>query len=341
VVEQGPKVPDTFVFLRGNPHVLGDKVEPGFPSVFSLPDPPEAKPSVKSSGRRSVLADWIASKDNPMTGRVMVNRLWQHHFGRGIVRSPNDFGLQGMRPTHPELLDWLATEFTTRGWRLKAMHRLIMTSNAYRMSSRGNPKALAADPANDLFWRFDMRRLSAEEIRDSILAVTGCLNLKMYGPGVYPEIPKEVLAGQSVPGRGWPVSPIEEQNRRSVYVHVKRSLLYPLLDSFDLAEPDRPTPVRFSSTQPTQALAMLNGEFLNKQAQIFADRLVREAGKDTSKQVRIALYLATGRRPTEADIRRSLDLIDALQREDGASGDVARKYFCLMVLNLNEFVYLD
>ena len=341
VVEQGPRVPDTFVFLRGNPHVLGDKVGPGFPSVFNLPDPPEAKPSVKSSGRRSVLADWIASKENPMTARVMVNRLWQHHFGRGIVRSPNDFGLQGMRPTHPELLDWLATEFTAKGWRLKAMHRLIMTSNAYRMSSRGNPQGLAADPANDLFCRFDMRRLSAEEIRDSILAVTGCLNLKMYGPGVYPEIPKEVLAGQSVPGRGWPVSPIEEQNRRSVYVHVKRSLLYPLLDSFDLAEPDRPTPVRFSSTQPTQALAMLNGEFLNKQAQIFADRLAREAGKDTGKQVRLALYLATGRPPTEAEVRRGLDLIDALQREDGASADVARKYFCLMVLNLNEFVYLD
>src|SRR5262249_4035496 len=156
---------------------------------------------------------------------------------------------------------------------------------------------------------------------------------------------------QRFPRKYWPANPfpagagrfppIEEQNRRSVYVHVKRSLLYPLLDSFDLAEPDRPTPVRSSSTQPTQALAMLNGEFLNKQAQIFADRLVREAGKDASKQVRLALYLATGRPPTEADIRRGLDLIDALQREDGASADVARKYFCLMVLNLNEFVYLD
>jgi len=343
VVEQGAKGPETFVFIRGNPHVLGDKVQPGYPSVFKLPEPPipETKPGMKSTGRRSVLADWIASKENPMTARVMVNRLWQHHFGRGIVRTPNDFGLQGMRPSHPELLDWLATEFTARGWRLKALHRLILTSNTYRMSSRGNPQGLAADPTNDLFWRFDMRRLSAEEIRDSILAVTGCLNLKMFGPGIFPEIPKEVLAGQSVPGRGWVVSPIKEQNRRSIYVHVKRSLLYPLLESFDLAEPDRPTPVRFSSTQPTQALLMLNGEFLNKQAQIFADRLLREAGKDTAKQVRLALYLATGRPPSEAEIRRGVDLMEALQREDGGSAELARRYFCLMVLNLNEFVYLD
>src|SRR5262249_48776418 len=213
---------------------------------------------VTSRAPATVAPDGMVPKGNPMRARVGANRLWQHRFGRGIVRTPNDFGLQGMRPTHPELLDWLATELTARGWRLKALHRLILTSNTYRMSSRGNPRGLAADPANDLFWRFDMRRLSAEEIRDSILAVTGCLNLKLSGPGIFPEIPKEVLAGQSVPGRGWVVSPVEEQNRRSIYIHVKRSLLYPLLESFDLAEPDRPTPVRFSSTQPTQALLMLN-----------------------------------------------------------------------------------
>src|SRR5205823_7361779 len=144
-----------------------------------------------------------------------------------------------------------------QGWHQKVLHKLILTSSAYKMSSQPNAQAHAADPANDWFWRFDMRRLTAEEVRDSILAVSGNLNLKMYGPGVYPEIPKEVLAGQSVPGRGWPVSPLAEQNRRSVYVHVKRSLLLPILDSFDLAETDRTTAVRFSTTQPTQALGML------------------------------------------------------------------------------------
>ncbi len=288
-----------------------------------------------------MLANWIATKENPLTARVMVNRLWQHHFGRGIVRSPNDFGLQGSRPTHPELLDWLASEFTDHGWRLKAMHRLILTSNAYQMSSRGTPAGLAADPVNDLFWRFDMRRLSGEEIRDSILAVSGNLNVKMFGPSVYPEIPREVLAGQSVPGRGWPVSPPDEQHRRSVYVHVKRSLLLPILESFDLAEPDRPTAVRFSTTQPTQALGMLNGDFLNKQAHVFAARLRKEAGPDAPAQVRLALALATSRTPTDAEIQRGLRFMQGIQTRDRASADVALDLYCLLVLNLNEFMYVD
>jgi cytochrome c553 len=343
VTEPGRRPPDTFVLLRGNPHVLGPRVEPGFPLIFNASAPVISKlpADSKTSGRRLVLANWITSSDNPLTARVMVNRICQHHFGRGIVRSANNFGLQGDRPTHPELLDWLASEFVARGWSMKAMHRLLLTSNAYRMSSRGEPKALAVDPENDLFWRFNMRRLSAEEIRDSILAVTGCLNLKMGGPGVYPEIPKEILAGQSVPGRGWEKSPLDEQNRRSIYIHVKRSLLYPILESFDLAETDRSTPVRFSSTQPTQALAMLNGEFLQRQAHTFAERLMPQAGKEPASQVRLALYLVTGKSPDESAINRGVDLIQRLQAEDGASADAALRYFCLMALNLNEFLYLD
>jgi hypothetical protein len=209
------------------------------------------------------------------------------------------------------------------------------------MSSRGNDRALSLDPANDLFWRFDMRRLGAEEIRDSLLAVSGCLNPKMYGPGVYPEIPKEVMAGQSMPGSGWGKSPPEEQNRLSVYVHVKRSLLLPILESFDLAEADRSTPVRFSTTQPMQALAMVNGAFLNKQAAVFAERLKREAGENVSKQVRLGLYLATARPPDEPEIRRGVGLIETLRREDGATPDQALQLYCLMVFNLNEFLYLD
>ena len=343
VTEAGPSAPETFVLQRGNPHVKGDKVAPAFPSVFNLPEPvlPAPKPGARTSGRRLVLANWIASKDNPMTARVMANRLWQHHFGRGIVRSPNDFGLQGFRPTHPELLDWLASAFTERGWRMKAMHRLILTSNAYQMSSRGNAAGLKADPGNDLFWRFDMRRLSGEEIRDSILAVSGNLNLKMFGTSVYPEIPKDVLAGQSVPGRGWPVSPPDEQNRRSVYVHVKRSLLLPILESFDLAEPDRTTAVRFSTTQPTQALGMLNGDFLNKQARVFAARLRKEAGADAWAQVRLALALATSRAPTDAEVQRGLRFMQGLEEQERVSAEAALDLFCLLVLNLNEFVYLD
>jgi mono/diheme cytochrome c family protein len=358
VSEAGTKAPDTFIFHRGNPHVLSDKVEPAFPAILSPIDPPklDIKATADSSGRRAALANWIASKDNPMTARVMANRLWQFHFGRGLVRTPSDYGTQGMKPTHPELLDWLAAEFADptnperkRGdvtpWSMKHMHRLILTSNAYRMASRTDAKATALgiklDQGNDLFWRFDMRRLTAEEIRDSILAVSGNLNLKMHGPGIYPPIPKDVLAGQSVPGRGWPVSSPEEAARRSVYVHVKRSLLLPILEAFDLAEPDRATPVRFSSTQPTQALSLLNGEFMNQQAKIFANRLKKEAGPDVNAQVRLALSLATSRQPSDADVRRGVGLIDALQKEDRVSADAALQSFCLVVLNLNEFIYLD
>jgi mono/diheme cytochrome c family protein len=343
VTESGSHAPDTFVLLRGNPHVKGERVEPAFPAVLGggtpvIPTPP---PGAKTSGRRRALADWIASPNNPLTARVEVNRLWQYHFGRGIVRSSSNFGLQGDKPTHPELLDWLADEFIRRGWSFKQLHRLILTSNAYRMSSRGNDKALSVDPSNDLFWRFDMRRLTAEEIRDSILALSGTLNLKMYGPGVYAPIPREVLAGQSMPGNGWGTSPFEEQCRRSIYVHVKRSLLTPILESFDMAETDRSTAVRFVTTQPTQALALLNSDFLHKQASLFADRLRREAGADHDKQVRLALTLATARPPNDMEVRRGVDLIAALRSRDGMNGKEALRYFCLMVLNINEFIYLD
>jgi hypothetical protein len=338
VTEAGPRAPESFVLARGNAHAPAEKVEPGFPAVFHAPPPALATPApdAMTSGRRTVLARWIASRDNPMTARVMVNRLWQHHFGRGIVRSPNNFGTGGDKPTHPELLDWLASEFLANGWRLKPMHRMVLLSQAYRMSSRSDAAAVAADPSNDLFWRFDMRRLTAEEIRDSILSLTGTLN-----PRMYVEIPAQVMQGQSQPGKGWGRSPPDEQARRSIYIHVKRSLLTPILQSFDLAETDRSTPTRFVSTQPTQALGMLNGDFLNQQAAALAARLTQEAPGDTTAQARRALALATGRRPADAAVRHAVELIDSLQRREGATPELALECFCLMVLNLNEFLYLD
>jgi hypothetical protein len=184
-----------------------------------------------------------------------------------------------------------------------------------------------------------MRRLSAEEIRDSILAVCGNLNTAMEGPGVFPTIPAEVLAGQSVPGSGWGKSSPEEEARRSVYIHVKRSLLTPVLESFDVAETDRSTPNRFASTQPTQALAMLNGTFLNHQAEIFAARLKKDAGDDTSKQVALAIRLVAGRDATQSDLDRGTNLISSLKAKLGPEG--ALKSFCLVALNLNEFLYVD
>jgi mono/diheme cytochrome c family protein len=338
-----PQPPETFILQRGNPHVPGEKVEPGVPEIFASKNPPipERPAGAKSSGRRLALASWIASADNLLTARVMANRVWHYHFGRGIVRSTNNFGQIGDRPTHPELLDWLAAELIRGGWRLKALHRTIMLSSAYRMSSVGNPDGLAKDPTNDLFWRFDMRRMSAEELRDSIHVVTGQFNPKMYGPSMYPEISAEVLAGQSMPGAGWGKSSKEEQARRSIYIHVKRSLITPILADFDFPETDVSCQARFATVQPAQALGMLNGKFLHDQAEAFAERLRREVGENHRAQVMRALRLALLREPAEREIDRGLSLIESLKEEHGASDEAAIKYFCLFVLNLNEYVYLD
>jgi hypothetical protein len=333
--------PVTNVMIRGNPHALGPKVEPGFPVVLGAPDPviPEAPKGAKTSGRRSVLAAWVASKDNPLTARVMANRLWQFHFGRGLVGSSNDFGKLGELPTHPELLDWLAVELAS-DWSLKRMHRLIVTSATYRQSSKARPEAMAKDPGNGLWWRYPMRRLTAEEVRDSMLAVSGQLNRRMAGPGVYPTIPPAVLAGQSQPGSGWGKSPPAEQARRSVYVHVKRSLIVPILQTHDLADTDSSCPVRYTTTVPTQALGMLNSEWMQRQAIVLAGRVKKERPGELAAQVRRALSLVFQRPPTEKEVARGTKLITAL-RAAGASDDEALGRFCLVALNLSEFFYLD
>lgn len=336
-----PRPPATTVLLRGNPRAPGAKVEPGFPSVLGVPDPelPEVGPNARTSGRRTILANWIASPNNPLTARVLVNRLWQYHFGRGIVASSNDFGKFGTGPTHPELLDWLASTFIEGGWKLKSMHRLIMLSNAYQMASTANPQGLKVDPANHLLWRFSMRRLTAEEVRDSILAVSGRLYRKAGGPSVYPVIPREVLAGQSIPGSGWGQSPPHEANRRSVYVHVKRSLQVPILATHDQADTDASCPVRYTTTVATQALGMLNGQFTNDQAAAFAQRLTQEAPNDLPAQVRRAIRLTTGRVPTAEEVQK--DVAFAQQMQTRLGDQEGLRVYCLMILNTNEFVYLD
>lgn len=343
VKELGPQAADVFVLLRGMPGNHGEKVQPGFPEIFETPAPQLPAPpadAARSTGRRTVLANWIASPDNRTTSRVIVNRIWQGHFGRGIVRSPNNFGALGDPPTHPELLDYLATDLVAGGWRLKRLHKQIMLSAAYQQSSRGNPAGLAKDPDNNLFWRYDARRLSAEELRDSIHAVNGTLNLKMYGPSVYPEIQREVLEGQSVPGKGWPTSSPEDAARRSVYVHVKRSLIMPMLASFDFPETDTSCEARFTTTQPGQSFAMLNSKFVNEQAAIFADRLKKEAAEDLKSQIRLAYQLAASRAANEKEIDRATNLIARMEKQ-GLSHEKTMQQFGLFVLNLNEFMYLD
>lgn len=343
VQERGRTGPEGFVRIRGNVHSQGQPVVPAFPSMVGGGEPtivPPAAADRQSSGRRTALAAWITSPDNPLTWRTIANRLWQHHFGRGLVRSSNDFGRLGDLPTHPELLDWLACELRDGGGSLKAMHRLLVTSATYRMASLPVPAAAAEDPQNDRFWRFDRRRLTAEEVRDSILAVTGELNLQLGGPSVFPPMPAQVLATASRPEDAWGESTPEQAARRSLYVHSKRSLQEPLLAAFDQADTDNSCPVRFATVQATQALILLNGEFAQQRATRLAARLTAAAA-DLPAQLEFGLTLVTQRPARAADRDRLLALAADLQRDHGKSAAEALQRCCLVLLNCNEFLYLD
>jgi len=352
LAECKPQPEQMYVMMRGSAHAPGEAVEPSFPELFGVAVPEIAPASAddRSSGRRRVLADWLTTPDNMLTSRVIANRVWQHHFGRGIVRSSNNFGQLGTPPTHPELLDWLANWLVEHEWRLKPLHRLILTSNAYRMSSTASPQGLATDPANNLFWRFDMRRLSAEELRDTVLQVSGQLNDKMYGPSIYPPLSDEVLATQSIPGKGWHTSKPREAARRSIYIHVKRSLIPPSLANFDFPDTDTSCEARFNTTQAAQALNLMHGDFMQSQAKEFSLRVLEDTGdlSDSTvgqaayrNRVRRALQLALKREPDAATVDDGVELLDLYQTKHKLSKPEALKQLCLMVLNLNEFVYLD
>lgn len=260
--------------------------------------------------------------------------------GRGIARDPNDFGATAEPPTHPELLDWLAAEFVENGWRMKAMHKQIMMSRTYRMASTPNPENYAADPRNNAFWRHDMRRLTAEEVRDSILVANDTINPTLGGPSVYPPLPRAVLETSSRPDQAWGHSPPEDHTRRSVYIHVKRSLREPLLADFDAADTDASCPVRHITTQPTQALAMLNSAFVNEQALVLAD-MARGAGDCSVSRVETILERVTNRPANGEEVEQAIAFMDILQEKQGLSPDRALDRFALLALNLNEFIFLD
>ena len=332
----------TRVLQRGNPHTPGDEVTLAFPSVFSDPAPeaPGANDESTPAGRRKILADWITSKKNRLTARVIANRVWQFHFGRGIVRSSNNFGQLGTPPTHPELLDFLAYRLMDGGWKLKPLHRWIMTSRAYRMSSAAHDQAMEEDPDNDLFWRFDPRRLSAEEVRDSILTANQSLNRKVYGPSIYPALSKEVLAGQSRPGHGWGNSSAENQNRRSVYIFVKRSLLTPMMSAFDFPDPDLTCEARFATLQPGQALALLNSQFVHDQGRRLAESIDAENHDDT-EVVKQTIRAVLSRAATAEEISEGTQLIGQLQAKHKLTRDRAVALYCVSVMNWNEFLFVD
>ncbi len=332
----------THVLFRGNPHSPADEVSPAFPSIFetAAPEVPAAAGQPGPAGRRRILADWIASPDNMLTARVMANRIWQFHFGRGIVRSSNNFGQLGTPPTHPQLLDWLAFQLIDCGWKLKSMHRLIISSRAYQMSSASREDGYAADPDNDLFWRFDPRRLSAEEVRDSLLAATGALNRKVYGPSIYPELSREVLQGQSRPGSGWGHSSPQDQNRRSVYIHVKRSLLEPMLKAFDFPDPDLTCEARFMTLQPGQSLALLNSDWVHQQAQRLADT-IGAAELSNEQIVNKSVRAVLSRAATKEEISDGDRLIKELETKHELDRKRAVQLYCLSVMNWNEFLFVD
>ena len=333
-VTERTEVPETFVMERGNAHVPGERVVPAFIDLLGGGEA-VVEPTGTTSGRRRALAEWIASPGNGLTSRVIANRLWQHHFGRGIVRSSNNFGQLGTPPTHPLLLDWLAARVVKNGWRLKAVHKLIVTSSAYRMSTDWNAEAAAKDPANDLLWRRDVRRMDAEEVRDAVLLAAGNLDLTVGGPSVYPRLPQEVLAGQSKPGDNWDLKGGDRANRRSVYIHVKRSLAVPLLKAFDAPDPDSSCEARFKTVQPAQALTLLNSEFLNEQAAVLA-KSVAEAPDPVA-----GVYERVLRRPvTDAERADAARFLDSLAADHGLEGVDALKLLALVAFNGSEFLYV-
>ncbi|MGH7225998.1 MAG: DUF1553 domain-containing protein, partial [Gemmataceae bacterium] len=299
--EDSPHAPVTHLFRRGDPKRAAAAMTPGLPAVLvrrtdfqsvQQKDGLKIRPTNQSTGRRRWLADWIARPDNPLTARVMVNRVWMHHFGKGLVSTPNDFGVMGARPSHPELLDWLASWFMAEGWHLKPLHRLIVLSRAYQTSSALEADAGQGERKLALFGRWRQRRLEAEAVRDSILAVSGQLNAALGGPSVFPPLPRAVFEGQSRPGSGWGKSSPRQAARRSIYVFCKRSLTVPELELLDTPDTTSSCEQRPLSTTAPQALTFLNGVFVQEQAGHWAARLRREAGEKPADQVRRAFTLA-------------------------------------------------
>jgi hypothetical protein len=344
----GPVAPPTHLLKRGDWRHPGEEVKPGFLSAIDDRDAELPAATGPTTGRRSALAKWLTRPENPLTARVMVNRLWQHHFGRGLAASPADLGAQGERPTHPELLDFLATEFVARGWSLKQMHRLMVTSETYRQASRERERP-EGDPEYKLLGRMNRRRLEGEALRDAMLSVDGELNPKVGGPSVYPELPAELKVA------GWPVSATPaERSRRSVYVFAKRNLRYPLFSLFDAPDGNEPCARRYVTTTAPQALTLLNDKLLLDHARRFAARVQRDCGPGAppDRLIEQAFRLALGRPPDAEEQRTAREFLErqsALLRgrmsTADASGDpaitAAMADLCHGLFNVNEFLFVD
>jgi hypothetical protein len=318
------------VLRRGMWEDKGEAVGPRPPGILVPETAHELPADVRDP--RTRLAQWLTSSEHPLTARVLVNRIWAQHFGLGLVKTVNDFGTHGNRPSHPELLDWLAATFVENGWRLKPLHRMLVLSNAYRQSGRSPIAADAQriDPENRLLWHFSRRRLTAEEIRDAMLAVSGRLNLKSGGPSVIVPVDPELVKLLYKPSQ-WQVTPARsEHDRRTIYLLARRNLRLPFMDTFDAPTLQSSCSRRESSTHAPQALELLNGQLSNDLARSFAGRIREEIGGDAGKLVDRAFRLALGRAPTGAERDSSLAFLHDQPLED----------FVLAIFNLNGFLYV-
>ncbi len=361
VLNESPnKTKPSFLLIRGDWRRHGPEVQPAFPRIAN-PSGAEIAPAdakTKSSQRRLALAEWLTSADNPLTARVIVNRLWQHHFGEGLSRTPSDFGTIGDEPDHPELLDWLATELIRSGWSLKHLHRLIVTSATYRQASCTSDPA---DPDNRFLAHMNRRRLEGEAIRDAMLSVAGLLNRDAGGPSVRPPLPKEVVA-TLLSSSHWQVSPNEADHyRRSIYVFVRRNLHFPLFAAFDRPDGNASCARRSRSTTAPQSLVLLNSEFSLLAAEHLAAFVLAHAPPDLDSRIALLYRRALGRNPQPDEVGRckqffelqtqanrsealpplSPALLRALPRMVDDVEAVAFADLCLAIINLNEFIYVD
>ena len=357
--DTGRDVPVVKLLKGGDPRQEGDVVEPAFPSFVPALARAVVPPAegAKTTTRRTQLAQWITDRGNPLTPRVAANFLWQHHFGQGLVRSPDNFGVMGSTPTQPELLDWLASELMDGGWRFKRLHKMILMSRTYGMDSTHPQQAkyAARDFDNENWWRANRRRLDAEALRDSMLATSGQIDLRVGGPSFIPPVSPEVLEGLSMKEAAWAPSPPVEQRRRSLYMFTKRSLLLPLMTAFDFADTTQPCSQRNVSTVAPQALVLLNNEFVHEQSTALAQRILTEVTSDDVARIDRAWQLVMCRMPDQAERDIALAHL-AKQRERFAASQVAvtaisdaqqaveqRAWasLCHVLLNSNEFVYID
>jgi cytochrome c553 len=369
ITDAGRTAPKTFLLSGGAYDAPQGEVEPGFPGALAGGTGAAAATAIEppsglaSTGRRAALARWLTDPKNPLVPRVIANRLWHHHFGRGIAGTPSDFGSMGDPPTHPELLDWLAAELIEGSWSLKRLHRLMVTSSAYRQSAAHREDAARVDPQDLLLWRFRRSRLDGEVIRDAALAVAGLLDLRAGGPSVFPELPKGMEARY-----GWkPSASAEERNRRSIYVFVRRNLRYPLFEAFDMPDTHETCARRNVTTTAPQALILLNDHLTLEWARAFAARVAAAAGANPAARVRAAYRLAYARDPESREVEAALAFFarhrqalgeegkaiatagkagqgsdaGAADEPSGAANLVAAVLadFCHTLLNSNEFVY--